>query len=207
MSGRWARLTGVAFVVLALLSFIVGGEPPDADAPGAEVIEFYDENGGQQQFSAGLGLWAAVLLVFFAGAVRSALRSAEPGRGGLSVVAFGGGVAAAVGIGIFSTLAFGLAEEADNIDPAAAQALHVLSMYAFAPLAIGVAAFLIAAGLASVRTGGLDSWLGWLAIVIGILAVTPAGFIGFLAFLAWTLVTSVMLAMRAEATATTPPPD
>jgi hypothetical protein len=104
-------------------------------------------------------------------------------------------VAATVGLALFATMAFALTDEPKALDPAAAQALNVLSVDAFGPVAVGVSAFLIATGLAIVRTGALASWLGWVAIVIGIVAVTPIGFVAFFAFLAWTLVASVMLAL------------
>jgi hypothetical protein len=195
MKGGWVPLTGVVFVVLAVVSFIVGGEPPGADEPGSEVISFYDENSGEVQAAGGLLLWAAVFFLFFAGALRRVLRSAEQAPGWLSAVAFGGAVAATVGLALFATMAFALTDEPEALDPAAAQALNVLSVDAFGPVAVGVSAFLIATGLAIVRTGALASWLGWVAIVIGIVAVTPIGFVAFFAFLAWTLVASVMLAL------------
>ena len=194
MRGGWVPLTGLVFVVLAVVSFIVGGETPEVDDPGAEVISFYEENDGEQQFAGGLLLWAAVFFLFFAGALRRVLRSAEEAPGWLSAVAFGGAIAATVGMALFATLAFALSDDPEALDPAAAQALNVLSVDAFAPVAVGVSAFLIASGLAIVRTGALASWLGWVAIVFGVLAVTPIGFVAFLAFLAWTLVASLTLA-------------
>jgi hypothetical protein len=50
-----------------------------------------------------------------------------------------------------------------------------------------------AAGAAAVRHGGLPKWLGWLGIVIGVVAFTPAGFIAFLAAGIWILIVSVLL--------------
>jgi hypothetical protein len=195
MKGGWAPLTGLVFVALAVVSFIVGGDTPDVDESGAEVISFYDENSGEQQAAGGLLLWAAVFFLFFAGVLRRVLRSAEQAPGWLSAVAFGGAVVATVGVALFATLAFALTDDPEALDPAAAQALNVLSVDAFGPVAVGVSAFLIASGLAIVRTGALAGWLGWVAIVFGVVAVTPIGFAAFFAFLAWTLVVSLMLAL------------
>lgn len=197
MRGSLASLTGVVFVVLVVIGVIVGGEPPDVDEPGTEVIAFYDENEGEQQFAAGLLLWAAVFFLFFVGALRSVLRSAEGARGTLSAVAFGGGVIVAIGLGLFATLNFALSDDPTALDPSAAQALNVLSSDAFGPVAIGTAVLLIASGIAIVRTGALASWLGWIAIPLGIVAVTPIGFVGFIGMAAWVLVASLFLAAAA----------
>jgi len=40
----WAPLTGVAFVVVAIVGAIIGGEPPDADSPVQEIIDHYTDN-------------------------------------------------------------------------------------------------------------------------------------------------------------------
>ncbi len=42
--------------------------------------------------------------------------------------------------------------------------------------------------------------MGWLAIVIGVLAITPNGFFAFLALIVWILIVSVILTMRAGQT-------
>ena len=197
MNGRWLALTGLVSVVLGVVAFLVAGEPPDVDAPGREVTSFYDENSGEQQAAAGLTLLSAVFLVFFAGAVRAVLRPAEPGPGTLSAVGFGGGLLVATGLGLFATITFALTDEPESIQPAAAQALHVLSIDAFGPLAIGVATFLLANGILIARGAALPRWLGWIAIVLGVLAATPLGFFAFLGFLAWSLLTSLLLLLRA----------
>ena len=51
----------------------------------------------------------------------------------------------------------------------------------FFTLAVGTAVFNLALGLAVLRHGGLPRPLGWVALVIGIVSVTPLGFFGFLA--------------------------
>jgi hypothetical protein len=66
----------------------------------------------------------------------------------------------------------------------------------FFTVAVGTSAFLLGAGVGTLRTGALPNWLAWAAIVIGVLAVTPVGFFAFLALGIWTLIVSVMLFMR-----------
>jgi hypothetical protein len=54
---------------------------------------------------------------------------------------------------------------------------------------------LLAAGIASARGAGLPAWLGWSAIVIGVLALAgPLGMIAFLAAPVWVLIAAIVLA-------------
>ena len=57
-----------------------------------------------------------------------------------------------------------------------------------------------------VRTGIFPAWMGWLAIVLGVLSVTPAGFFAILLMLAWIIAVSLMLYMRTTPAAGPLPP-
>jgi hypothetical protein len=207
MNLRWPPLTGVVFVVLIVLAFLIGGDTPDFDDSGEEVISFYTDNEGSQFVSAILGAYAALFLVFFASVLRGELRRGEEGPGVLSTISFAGALLLAVGGLAFAGFTFTLADLADESpDPGAMQALNALNSEFFFPVAVGIAAFLIGAGIATLRGGGLSRWLGWVAIVIGVLAVTPIGFFAFLAALAWVLVVSIMLAREPAGPAAAPPP-
>ena len=203
---RWAPLTGAAFVALLVASFILSGSTPDPDDSAQKVVTFYKDHDTKEIVSAILGAYGTLFFVFFAGVLRGTLRRTEPGPGTLSAVTFGGGIVAAVGGLIFAALTFTLADLADKLDPSAMQALNALSGDFFFPLAVGIGAFQIASGIATVRWGPLPRWLGWVGILIGVVAVTPAGFFGILASLAWILVTSIVLATRAEPVAVQPGP-
>ena len=203
---RWTPLTGVAFVILLVISFIVSGSTPDPDDSAQKVVSFYKDNDTKEIVSALIGAYAALFFVFFAGVLRGTLRRAEPEPGTLSVITFGGAVLAAVGALIFAALSFTLGDLADKLDPSAMQALNALSGDFFFPLSVGVSAFQIASGIATVRWGPLPKWLGWVGIVIGVVAVTPAGFFALLVSLAWVLVASIVLATRAEPVAVQPGP-
>ena len=98
----------------------------------------------------------------------------------LSLVSFVGAAVVATGIAIDSTIAFALAEQANKIDPAAAQALEAIWDNDFMPIALGSTVLLFATGLSIVRHGALPAWLGWIAILLGLISATPVGFVGFL---------------------------
>ena len=197
----WAPLTGVAFVVVLIVSFIVGGEPPDVDEPVGEIIDFYREDDDMIMVGAALEGMAVVLLVFFGGILRKALSSAEPegDRSVLPTVAFAGTVILATGAAIDGTINFALAETVEDIDPAAVQALLALWENDFLPMAVGLALLLLASGLSIVRTGALPKWLGWIALLLGITAITPAGFVAFMGGAIWLLIVSVLMTMRRRA--------
>src|SRR5688572_21199768 len=72
-----APLTGALFVILTVVSFIVGGEPPDADDRIGEVVEYWTDNDAANFAGAVLEGLAAVSLLFFAASLRRALRRTE----------------------------------------------------------------------------------------------------------------------------------
>jgi hypothetical protein len=121
------------------------------------------------------------------------LRAAEGAVGRLSAVAFGGGLVLGVGLPSFAGFNFVLADGADHLTPDAAQALNALNVDFFFPVAAGLATLLVATGISAVRSRVLPAWLAWIAIVLGIAAITPVGFFAFLAFGIWVLVVSVLL--------------
>ncbi|MEA2386769.1 MAG: hypothetical protein QOJ22_943 [Thermoleophilaceae bacterium] len=200
MKREWlVPLTGVLFVVLAFVSIVVGGEPPDAGDPVREIIDHYVDNEDQIYVSAILGGLACVALVFFGSYFRTVLRAAEgPGRGTLSAVVFAGTVIMAIGIAIDMTISVALAGAVDDVEPAAVQALQALWDNDFVPIALGIELFLLSAGLAIVRHGGAPKWLGWVALVLAAAGPTPIGFIAFLGGAIWILIVSIVLALRAR---------
>ena len=149
---------------------------------------------------------AAALLLFFAGYLRKVLRAAEGEGGMLPAVALAGATVMAVGAAIDAMISFALAEAADDIEPTAVQALQALWDNDLPPLALGAAVFLLASGLSIALYGALPRWLGWVAILLGVVGLTPVGFVGFLGGALWILIVSVMLTVRARALTQPPPP-
>ena len=199
--GTWERrapLTGVIAFVLIALAFIIGGETPDFDASPTEALDFYVDNEGSQFAASILLFYGALFLALFAATLRVRLRRPGADSDALPLLSFVGGLVLALGILFFAGFTFTLADAGDALDPAAAQALNALNGDFFFPVAFGTALFMIGAGLAILRGAYLPRWLGWAAIVIGVVAATPGGFFGFLASGIWMVVAAIMLTTRAE---------
>lgn len=203
-SREWlVPLTGVGFVLLGIVSFIVGGEPKSADEPVREIVDYYVNNKDSIQVAALIGVAATLLLVFFGAYLRRVLRAAAPEGEILSLVSFLGLVVVAVAFAIDSTILIALSEAADDIDPVAVQSLQALWDNDFVPLVLGVLMFLWATGLAVIRTGALPKWLGWVMVVLGVLGLTPIGFVAAIGAAILVLVLSILLSVRARSAAAT----
>ena len=198
---NWGALTGVAFVAVAILSLVVGGEPPEASEPVREVVDHYVDNKDSIEIGAALATLAGLLLIFFAANLRKVLQEADDSDSILPAVVLAGASVMAVGVAIDAMISFALAEAAGDVQPTAVQALQALWDNDFFPIALGTTVFMLATGLSVVLHGGLPKWLGWIAVLFGVVGLTPVGFIGFLGGALWIAVVSVLLARRR-----TPPP-
>ena len=195
-SRKLLPLSGALSVLLILVSFAIAGEPPDVDAIPDDLLAYYDDD--SLQIAAALLALGSFFFLVFSATVATALRGAlDRDRGSTAAkVGFAGGIVFTVGMTIFSGLAFTAAEVAEDVEPSTLQTLNALEMNMFFTVAVGTAAFLIGTGIGLLKSGLLPRWMGWVAIVLGVLAITPAGFVAFLGLGVWTLVASAMLAMR-----------
>ena len=80
-----------------------------------------------------------------------------------------------------------------------AQTLNVFGQNDLSVMAGGIAVLMLAAGIQTVRQPVLPRWLGWTAIVIGVMSLDiPAGFLGFFFGLIWILVVAIVLVVRSD---------
>jgi hypothetical protein len=198
---RYAPLTGAAFVLLVIVAVVIGGETPDNDDSLRSIVNFWHDNRDAQLWSSLIGAWSLVFFVWFAATVRSVLRPLEEGPSRLSAISFGGALIGATGLLSTLSIDFAAADAVNDVPARVTQTLTVLSNEFFFPIAVGYGLFFLATGLLSVGTRALPPWLGWPAVVIGIVCVTPAGFFALLVGLVWILVTSIMLYLREGAPA------
>jgi hypothetical protein len=199
-STAWiAPATGIVFIALVVVCVILLGEGPDATKKTAqEVADFYQDNEDEQIIGSFLVGLASVFFLFFAGSLRRLLREAEGPDGMLSAVSFAGATVFVAGAAVVATINLALADLADDLDPVALQAINGITWDFYIPFIVGMAPFFFASGLCAVRTAALPKWLGWVAIVLGVVIVTPVGFFALLAGGVWILVVSILLTMRAR---------
>ena len=209
---RLAPLSGVAFVVLFIAAFLISGETPDVDDPVDEVRSYWTDNDAENIWSAGFVLWGSVLAIWFGASLRTALRRAEGEPGRLSGLVFAGWSVFAVGALAFAGFGFAAADVADEADVGdeVIQTLSILNSDFFPILTGGLAVAMLASAVAVLRHGGIPRWLGYVALLLGITAVTPIGFFSFLVSGIWVVIVSVLLYRDAGAPTTgatpSPPP-
>ena len=203
LSGSWARyapLSGVLFVALVVASIIIGGETPETDDATARVVAEWARDDTEEIWSAVLGALAAVPFIWFLGSLRSTLRAGEGGTGRLSTIAFGGGLIIAAGAGVNASLQFAIAQSVGEVPANVTQTLSVLYSEFFLIFPIGFAPLFLATALVILRTRVLPGWLGWFALVLGVLSLAgPVGFIAFLVGMIWILAASIIMFQQGEA--------
>lgn len=69
--------------------------------------------------------------------------------------------------------------------------------YGCGPFVLGVLMFLWATGLAVIRTGTLPMWLGYVMILLGVVALTPIGWAAAIGTAILVLALSILLSARA----------
>jgi hypothetical protein len=203
--GRLAPLTGVVFAVLAVAAFGTASGAPSASASGARVIAFYEAHGSSARLSDYLWMFALAFFLLFAGSLRGYLHR-TPATAALGSLVLAGAAVLTAGGCVYFGFDYVLATVPSHLAPAAAQALNVLALKLFLPVAAGGLVFGIASGLAILRGAQLPKWLGWAAIAIGIVTATPAGLLGLVAFIFWTAIVSVLIWKRERASSATHPP-
>jgi hypothetical protein len=203
---RWLALCGVvAPLLVALAIFFVGGSTPDDKASAAKVVSFYRSHANASRAAALMVAIGAVLLVLFGARLRELLHGDRLGTDVFPRAAFGGAVISSAALLLAAVGHLALVTAADHRFATPAQTLNVLDSTVFFAVTGGFAVLLLSAGIATVAGPVLPRWLGWTAIVIGILALAgPIGFLGFLLGLVWILVVGILMFARDDVIAAGP---
>ena len=193
---RWLPLTGILFIALAITGFIVGGEPPDAAGNSAdEIVQFYTDNQDRVMASIIILSVATVLFVFFA-PTYDRCSTAAPARTGCSPASRSSAPwcspSAPPSTAPCSSRS---ARRPGEVEPAQIETLQAFWDNDFLPLAMGIVLFTLGSGISIVLHKSLPVWLGWIAIVLGIVGMTPIGWVAFMGTGVWILIVSVMLLM------------
>jgi hypothetical protein len=204
---RWLALCGVVAALLIPVAFVaVAGKTPNDKASADKVLSYYRGHLNANKVAALMVTIAAVLLVLFGARLWEVLRGDRLGAPVFPVAAFGGVLIASTGLLLGAVVHFALVQAADHRFAAIAQTLNVLDNNDFFAIVGGLAALFLSAGIATVMRPVLPRWLGWAAIVIGILCLCgPIGFAGALLGLVWIVVVGILMFVRQDLVAAVSP--
>jgi hypothetical protein len=205
----WSSLSGVVFVVLAVVGAIFLFDGPSDSSP-AKMTSWYSSSSNRAHIHigwvlTGLGLFA---LIWFVAALRERVRESEaaaPEQGTFlsTVVLMGGTVYVAVAMAGIA-IADGIKTMSDDtyhhqvysgVIHAAGDASYII----LAGSGIAMASLIFAVALATFSFGLLPRWVGWFGVVGGVAAIFSLFFFTMLVWLLWLAVASVMLYVRSPA--------
>jgi hypothetical protein len=184
----------VVFVALLAVTIFAFPSTPDVNASTAKITAFYASHRGALQAQAYTLAYAAVFLVWFY--VLFAARLRRMGASALATAAVVGAAIMAVAMGIGAALNIAMTHRTAPLSASSAQAMNLLNNdLPFIALFTGLLITMFAAGVAILRTEALPKYMGWIAIVIGVLVATGTwlAWIGLMASGLWTVAASVMV--------------
>ncbi len=217
---RLLALSGVAFAVPFLIGwFASAGVTPHYSASDQDWTDWARDSKWNGRISGFAMLVAAFIFLHYLGAIRSVLGNAESalrGSAHLARVAFAGALTGVAGISMALVMMEAASSEGGNANPVVTRAVTAGAAGPYLIAAMGFAAFLLASGVLTLRTGVFPRWMGIVALVgavsflITFLTVldgttdgSPFGygfFPGVVALVTWAIATSIARYRRAAAT-------
>jgi hypothetical protein len=193
---RLAPLSGVLAVTGLLAASALLGVY-DYLPTGQRLAQAFSHSPSNVVASGFIGNLSGLLMMAFAACTSVRLRQAEPPGGWLAKLGYGGGTAAGIvlGIGFSTIIATGSrAGSAGGLDP-----VEAITLYDFYSnllgelLGVALAAFMISASIVWLRGRLLPGWFNWLAILVGLLSLSPVAYLALILDLTWVAVVSVWL--------------
>lgn len=196
---RMAPLSGVVSAGLLIIGVLLFNYytflPPAEDLAG-----FLNNNASMVSAGGYVGSLAAFFLIWFVGSLRGKLIEYESGKSQLSAIAFGGGIASAVVLGISFIGIFAAGLRAGG--PGGITAVGAVSMYDFWTqltgqlFAIFMAVLISATAVVALRSSLFPAWFGWVSIIVAIGLISPFAYaVLALAFL-WLVIVSIWLYLK-----------
>jgi hypothetical protein len=187
---------GIVYAVVFAVGYVLAGNGPSNTASGAAVVRYYTMHKGSETVAVFAVAIASVAFVLFASSLRRFLTRNNDSRLLSSAITSGSAVYA-TGVLAMAMLTMGLVDAAKHSMGGVAQTLNVLASEDWVPVVAGISITALASGVISLRTGALPRWLGWISIVLGIMAIAgPVGGIAFLLFPVWNVVLAAVILRR-----------
>jgi hypothetical protein len=201
---RWWALAGPLFAVVFFVATMLPGDSPGEKASGAQVMAKVNDHRGLLLAGVFLTPALAALLLGFFGYLRGRARDLGSASGVGQTLMTTGAVIWAGGMLLGAVLELAMTSSSDHGQAQVAQTVNVLNNDAWLPFIAGVAIALIGAGMTVLSTRILPAWLGWVALVLGVISLLgPGGFLGFFLSPLWILVAGIMLFVRRDAAVAT----
>lgn len=149
-------------------------------------------------YAAGLAsLAAALMLYFFAAAVRASLRTGETTESSYSSVAHGGLVGAGAGLAFQGFAQVALTSAAHDGQQAVVATLMYLSFYSWLVILVGLVAAFWGIGLGGLRNATLPKWFAIVTTALGVIGVLgPLAALVQIVLPVWLIAAAVLISLR-----------
>jgi hypothetical protein len=197
-AGLAPLLSGVAFAIITVVAFVVLGHAtssPKIGSPTSKIASFYLAHHSDEQLASYLLAVNAALLAVFVTAARKRLPTGNSTWLGLFS---GGGLVASASFLFAGAVHLALAEGASHhLNPTALQALNALDINTGLAFTGGVAIMLLGAAATLSRRSDVRI-LGWIAIPLAIVNLTPGGVGAFPLTALWIVATAILISRRPD---------
>ena len=167
---RLGALSGLSFVVLAVLSGFIYPQQPRVDSSPATTLAWVTDHRVALQTGMICDFFAAGVLLWFVSYLHRVLRRGEDGAESLAPVVFGAGLGVAITTALAAlpsaAMAFMVAQTGGINDPSLVRMLGDLNTLFFSVTSVMTAVFLLGLGLAMLGRALGTRWIGWLSLVV-----------------------------------------
>jgi hypothetical protein len=208
---RWGGISGIVFVVLFVVAFLMTTDTPDGNASNREWLKYFRDSGNRRMQVIGALMFAVALLGFllFLGVLRERIRNASAGGEWIATTAFASGIVFVAMVAVFAlgqaSVAAGV-QFGDSPVPRDADIMRTFTSLGFgAMLVFGAASaglLVITTSVAGGRAGLLSRWLAVTGYVVGVIVIVGGLiFFPFVLFVLWVLAVSIVMLRRSGAAA------
>jgi hypothetical protein len=201
LRSRWDYVSGILFVVLFVVAFLLTDDSGDTPA---ELTSFYTDSGNQTKQFAAFFIFLAAMLSFlwFLGTLRAELFRSEGADAPLTAVAFASGITFTVlmtaAITFFTSPAFMASDDKFQFNPNTADFMLDVGYGLFVAALVVAALLLLSVALIAYRSRFVPLWVAWISIPAGIALLFGVFFIPVFVLLLWVLIVSVVMLLRAR---------
>jgi hypothetical protein len=200
---RWGGISGIVFVVLFVVAFLMTTDTPDGNASNREWLKYFRDSGNRRMQVIGALMFAVALLGFllFLGVLRERIRNASAGGEWIATTAFASGIVFVAMVAVFAlgqaSVAAGV-QFGDSPVPRDADIMRTFTSLGFgAMLVFGAASaglLVITTSVAGGRAGLLSRWLAVTGYVVGVIVIVGGLiFFPFVLFVLWVLAVSIVM--------------